>query len=70
MNPYFEIATEAAHVSDRLNNLLCGIALQAGLLADRSEGSHRDQLVKIVDLCVAASDYTKMLREIAEKHLT
>lgn len=61
-----ELAAECASISDKLNNLLTGIQIKAGLLLQQAETQHeREGLMLILDASKEAAIYSERLRQLS-----
>jgi len=62
-----ELAAECASVSDKLNNLLTGIQIKAGLLLERAQSDgEREGLKLILEASKEAANCSERLRQICE----
>ena len=64
--PVEKLAAECASVSDKLNNLLTGIQIKAGLLLEQSQSEHeREGLKMILKASKEAAAHSGRLRQLA-----
>lgn len=61
-----QLAAECATVSDKLNNLLTGIHIKAGLLLQQAQSEYeREGLRLILETSKEAATYSERLRELS-----
>ncbi len=64
------LASECGRVSDKLNNLLTGIQIKAGLLLERAQSTaEREGLRLILEASSEAAAHSARLRELSDKTL-